>query len=326
MHADERAALQLQRDAEAKKLQGNEFYKKKDFPNAIKLYSEAIAMCPKEMTFYSNLAAVYFEMGDYDAVIGECDKVIAISKEEGKYDFVKLSKAMARKANALFKKGMLEDSIALYRATLLENNDYNIKEAMKKVIKEKTSRDALAYINPEIAETHKEKGNEFFKAGDFPNAIKEFDEGMRRDPTNKFILSNRSFAYIKLMEPVRGLADAEKCLEMDPTFVKAYARKATCHQLQKEYHKAMDSFQKGLEIDPENKECTDGMMKTQMLIQTSAHASSGNDQERFAHAMADPEIQMIMRDPSVTQVLRDMQENPAAGQAAMKDPHINAKI
>ena len=46
----------------------------------------------------------------------------------------------------------------------------------------------------------------------------------------------------------------------------------------------------------------------------------------MAHAMADPEIQNIMRDPSVTQVLRDMQENPAAGQAAMRDPTINAKI
>jgi len=31
------------------------------------------------------------------------------------------------------------------------------------------------------------------------------------------------------------------------------------------------------------------------------------------HAMADPEIQNIMRDPSVMQVLRDMQENPVAG-------------
>ena len=46
----------------------------------------------------------------------------------------------------------------------------------------------------------------------------------------------------------------------------------------------------------------------------------------MAHAMADPEIQNIMRDPSVMQVLRDMQENPAAGQAAMRDPTINAKI
>ena len=46
----------------------------------------------------------------------------------------------------------------------------------------------------------------------------------------------------------------------------------------------------------------------------------------MAHAMADPEIQNIMRDPSVMQVLRDMQENPAAGQAAMRDPVIQAKI
>lgn len=59
---------------------------------------------------------------------------------------------MARKANALFKMNRLEESIAQYREALLEFNDYNIKEAMKKVQKEKDKQDALAYINPEIAE------------------------------------------------------------------------------------------------------------------------------------------------------------------------------
>ena len=151
MPEEERAAIQRGRDADAKKLQGNEFYKKKDFPNAIKLYSEAIELNPKEFTYYSNLAAVYFEMGEYDKVIEQCDRPIAMAKE-GPYDFVKLGKAMARKANALFKKDMLEESIALYREALLEHNDYNIKEAMKKVVKEKEKKDALAYINPEIAE------------------------------------------------------------------------------------------------------------------------------------------------------------------------------
>mmetsp|Transcript_27973 Transcript_27973/g.37337 ORF Transcript_27973/g.37337 Transcript_27973/m.37337 type:complete len:105 (-) Transcript_27973:820-1134(-) len=104
MPNEEREALQRSRDAEAKKLEGNGFYKKKDFPNAIKLYSEAIELSPKEMTYYSNLAAVYFEMGEFDKVIEQCDKVIQISKE-GSYDYVKLGKAMARKANALGRKG-----------------------------------------------------------------------------------------------------------------------------------------------------------------------------------------------------------------------------
>lgn len=114
------------------------------------------------MTFYTNLAAVYVEMKEYDKAIAECDKVMEMAKEGG-YDYAKLGKAMARKASALFHKDMLEESIEVYKAALLEFNDYNIKEAMKRVQKEKAKRDALAYINPEIAETHKEKGNQLFK-------------------------------------------------------------------------------------------------------------------------------------------------------------------
>ena len=78
--------MQRQRDAEAKKLEGNAFYKKKDFPNAIANYSAAIELNPKEFTFYTNLAAVHFEMGEYDRVIELCDQVIQMSKEGG-YDF-----------------------------------------------------------------------------------------------------------------------------------------------------------------------------------------------------------------------------------------------
>ena len=185
-----------------------------------------------------------------------------MARTDGGYDFAKLGKAMARKANAFFGKDMLAESIAMYREALLEFNDYNIKEAMKRVIKEKEKRDALAYIDPALAEVQKEKGNELFKAGDFPGAIKEFDEGLKRDPSNKFLYSNRAFAYIKLMEPTSAMKDADKALELDPTFVKAWARKGTCHQLHKEFHKAMDAFNKGLELDPANKECMAGLQKT----------------------------------------------------------------
>jgi len=38
----------------------------------------------------------------------------------------------------------------------------------------------------------------------------------------------------------------------------------------------------------------------------TASAHSGNDEERLRHAMADPEIQKIMRDPTIVQVLRDL--------------------
>ena len=44
------------------------------------------------------------------------------------------------------------------------------------------------------------------------------------------------------MDPVSALKDADKCIALDPKFVKGWARKGTCHQMQKEYHKALDAF------------------------------------------------------------------------------------
>jgi len=43
-------------------------------------------------------------------------------------------------------------------------------------------------------------------------------------------------------------------------------------------------------LEPDNKEVQAGFFKTQQTIQSSMHSSGGNDQERMAHAMADPEI------------------------------------
>lgn len=81
---------------------------------------------------------------------------------------------------------------------------------------------------------------------------------MKRDPTNIALYSNRCAALLKLNTPVDALKDADKCLELDPKFVKAFAKKGNCHVLLREYHKAMRSFEEGLELDPANAECTAG--------------------------------------------------------------------
>lgn len=130
--------------------------------------------------------------------------------------------------------------------------------ALQKAQKLKKDQEALSYIDPVKAEEHRVKGNELYKEGKFPQAIKEYDEGLKRDPKAVAIYSNRCATYIKLMEFSTAMKDAEKCLELDPKFVKAYARKGTCHHMMKEYHKAMKAFEDGLKVDPQNKDCLEG--------------------------------------------------------------------
>jgi len=123
---EERQVIQNKKDAEALKAQGNDFYKKKEFQKALDFYQQASDKVPSEITYYSNKTAVYFEMKDYEKCIATCDDAIKIAKE-GPYDYVKLAKVMARKANALLQQGKFDESIEMYNSAMLENNDHGIK-------------------------------------------------------------------------------------------------------------------------------------------------------------------------------------------------------
>jgi stress-induced-phosphoprotein 1 len=118
--------------------------------------------------------------------------------------------------------------------------------------------------------------------------------------------------------------EVDKSLEIDPKYVKAWAKKGDIETFMKEYHKAMESYRAGQAIEPDNALCKQGLQTVMMKINSSQ--SEDDLKERQAHAMADPEIQQILADPSIRQVLQDMQENPNYAQQAMGDPVIRTKI
>jgi stress-induced-phosphoprotein 1 len=205
------------------------------------------------MSYLTNKAAVYFELKNYEACIASCDEAINL-KELGSYDYVKLAKAWARKANALAKLQRFEESIAAYDAAMLEHNDNNYKLAQKDVRKVMKKIEDENFVNPELAEVHKNKGNELMTAGKIPEAIQEYCTAVRRNPTNVSLYSNRCAAYIKVMDLSNALKDAQKGLELDPKFVKLYLRLGNVYNLMKQYHKALDAYDQGLKIEPTNAE------------------------------------------------------------------------
>lgn len=57
------------------------------------------------------------------------------------------------------------------------------------------------------------------------------------------VYSNRAACYTKLGALPEGLKDANKCIELDPKFVKGYSRKAAIQFFMKEYDKALETYQ-----------------------------------------------------------------------------------
>jgi len=314
--------------AEEEKSKGNEEYKKRNFEQAIVHYDRAIDLDPNEVIYYNNKAACYIEMKQAEKAIDICDKAIELCKGTN-YDYAKLAKILARKASAYVQLEKYEQALQWYSQSMLENNDPKVKEEVKKIEKLKKEHEAKNYINPEISEQHRLKGNELYGQGKYPDAIKEYEEAIKRNPTDARLYANKATGLMKLMEYPSALNDINKCIDLDANYVKAWAKKGVIHFHMKEYHKSVEAYEKGLKIDPENDECKKGLEKTKMTIMMGSSTETQEEQEeRMRHAMADPEIQNILRDPEISNILRSLQEKPNDPNflAALREPSVASKI
>jgi stress-induced-phosphoprotein 1 len=209
-----------------------------------------------------NKAAVYYEQKAYDQCVETCEGIIRDEMAKKGYDFQLVAKALYRLGNAQSKQGNLEAAHESYGKALMEYPLPAAQVAMKKIAEQVKKAAAAAYLSKDLSEEHKEKGNEHFKNGKWTDAIEEYSESLKRDPTNYRVYSNRAACYTKLMDWTRGMEDCDKCLAIDPLFVKVYIRKAKIQHFLKHYHKALETCEKGLALDPKNSELLQARQQT----------------------------------------------------------------
>ena len=321
---EEKVAKEIKTKANAAKEKGNTYYKEKKFQEAIASYDEAFSIDPTNMMYLNNKAAVYIEMGECDRAFEICNEALEIGKAN-KASYEDRAKVYQRIASAHLKKKDIKSAIEAYGKAQLEFPDKAIAAKIKNLELDLKKQQRENYINPQLGLEAKERGNAAFREGRFADAISEYEEAVKRDPTNAPFRNNLAAAYQKMGLFNDAKREVEKSLELDKKYVKAWAKKGDIEFYMKEYHKALESYKTGLVLEEGNSLCKEGLRKVQEKI-TMDNYSPEADQERAAHAMADPEIQAILMDPIIRNVLNDFQENPKNAQAAMKDPTVRGKI
>ncbi|RHY02593.1 hypothetical protein DYB25_009162 [Aphanomyces astaci] len=122
------------------------------------------------------------------------------------------------------------------------------------------------------AEAKKNEGNEFFKKGKFAEAIEKYSDAITLDPTNHVYYSNRSAAFLGQLHYQDAADDGEKCVTLNPQFVKGYHRYALGLKGIKQYAKALEVLKAGQKVDFDNKDLNRLINEIEPLLAKVEHA------------------------------------------------------
>lgn len=323
---EEKEELKKIEEAKEVKLKGNKLYKDQKFEEALIEYRKAASLDPTQPSYALNQSAVLFMQEKWDECIKMCEEAIKINEIHFRGEQWSF-KAYHRMGNVEEKRGNFIKAITYYKKGLIEKHDKNLRKHVTDLERYLKKKEEKEYIDPNKAVQHKSEGNRLFKEGKYGEAINEYTEAIKRNPNDHILYSNRANAFCKLMRWDAALEDCDKALKIDSKFIKAWIRKGKIQHVLKQYHKALECFQKAEEIDATVHDLI--MAKRDTMIAIQERNSKGQvDEKARQQALQDPKVRAAMNDPEVSSVLLQAQSgDPTILMKAMRDrPHIAKKI
>lgn len=221
---------------------------------------------------------------------------------------------------------------------------------------EKAETRAVSAEDKAKAELLKAEGNAAIAARDYTRAVQRYTEAIALDPYNVVYYSNRAAAYTSLQQLEKAVADAEKAIELDPGFTKAYSRLGLAQYNLGNSVAAMKAYEKG--IAAEGSTPSDAMKagyetakkraeaelggpvegEATRDLDAAASSSSGSSgaaagagagaggmpdfSSMFGGAGGMPSLAEMMNNPQVMQAAQNLMSNPGALLGLMNNPEI----
>lgn len=114
---------------------------------------------------------------------------------------------------------------------------------------------------PERAAAEKALGTACYKSRDFKGALAHFTAAINADPSDKTLWANRSAVALVSGDVSLARADAERCIKLDASWAKGYARLANAHAKTGDLRAAKRTLASGIAVDPDASFLSDQLAK-----------------------------------------------------------------
>ncbi|CAK4085555.1 unnamed protein product [Aphanomyces euteiches] len=144
---------------------------------------------------------------------------------------------------------------------------------MDKVIVELGENHQVSGETAKRAESFKEQGNEALKNFKFPVAVELYTVAISLNPTAIYY-ANRAAAHIKMESYGLALKDASLAINMDPTYIKAYYRRASANLPLGHLKDALRDYRTVVKMKPSSAEAKSKLKLCEQMIRQAAFAEA----------------------------------------------------
>ena len=209
---------------------------------------------PKPRKWQLMRGNAYLKMGGANS-LGEAQNVAMSLLRQNSQD----PEALVLRGRALYAQGDNDTAITHFRKALSCDPDF---------------RDAVKWLRTvQKLDRTKEEGNADYKAGRWQSAFDKYSSALEVDPANKStnskILQNRALCRLKLKQYEEAVADCERAISLDPSYMKARKTKANALGLAEKWEDAVREWKSLQEMDPEDRSILKEIRKAELELKKS---------------------------------------------------------
>ncbi|MCD4717234.1 MAG: tetratricopeptide repeat protein [Desulfobacterales bacterium] len=223
---------------------------------AIKAFSEAIEVNPRNAVAYCNRGVARFFTGDHEKAIADFTSAVKINPG--------YTEAYCNRGGLWAKKGDHEKAVSDYTKALEIHPRYPVAYCGRGIAWANSGEYERAIadftmaleINPRYADAYCNRGASRFLRKDYDQAIADCTKAVHIDPGYAVAYLNRGRAWLSKKDCARAITDFEKALDINPNYAEAGNQLAwtlaVCHDDRyRNGAKAVDVAKKVTEVNPE---------------------------------------------------------------------------
>ncbi|XP_039516555.1 RNA polymerase II-associated protein 3-like isoform X2 [Pimephales promelas] len=139
------------------------------------------------------------------------------------------------------------------------------------------------------AVVQKDRGNAYFKEGEYESAVECYSRGMEADGANALLHANRAMAFLKLHRYSEAEQDCSVAVSLDASYAKAFARRATARAALGRMRDAREDFEQVLKLEPGNKQAMSEIERLTAEMKSSVLLDPVENKPRTVQPINKPE-------------------------------------